>query len=222
MFARLAAAFVVLSIFAASAHAGVPALRGDSECSFPCGLPPIYGCRTIVAVSPPLTGCQYRFNQMGNLDTLTLNVTVRDAFQAPLPGTEVMIELVPDDGSTVLCGCAGLVQTELADAAGAVRFDFARLGGHGQIRVDVSLRPQPADPWFLFCNSIRPLFTSPDLNASCDPGNVPVATVVDLGLWAAGLPPGYEPTSDYNCDGTVNVIDLGLWATGTAPGTCAP
>ena len=222
MFPRVLVLALVMALFAASAHAGVPAPRGGSECSFPCGLPPVSGCRTVVTVSPPEASCQYRFNQMGSFDVLTLNVTVRDAFDAPQPGTEVQIELIPDDGSTVLCSCADLVQTEIADAVGATQFQFARIGGRGTIRVEVSLRDQPSDPWFLFCNSIAFPFTTPDLNASCDPGAVPVATVVDLGLWAGGLPPVYLLSSDYNCDGTVNVIDLGLWATGTVPGTCAP
>lgn len=221
---RLAPALAVSLLALASdpGVAGVPAPRGGSECSYPCGIPPVPGCRTVVTVSPPETGCQYRFNQMGNFDVLTLNVTVRDAFEAPLPGTEVRIELVPDDGATLLCACSSLEQIEVADAAGSARFEFARLGGRGQIRVEVSLREQPTDSWFLFCDSIRPMFTSPDLNASCDPGAAAVANVVDLGIWAGGLPPVYLLSSDYNCDGTVNVVDLGLWASGTVPDTCAP
>jgi hypothetical protein len=50
--------------------------------------------------------------------------------------------------------------------------------------------------------------TTSDLNGD---GKV---NVVDLGLWASGLPPGYNECSDYNCDGIVDVFDLAIWVGG--------
>ncbi|MCA9752119.1 MAG: hypothetical protein KC591_08010, partial [Gemmatimonadetes bacterium] len=58
-------------------------------------------------------------------------------------------------------------------------------------------------------------------NATCDPLE-PATTILDLGVWAQGLPPQpYVRTSDFNCDGTVNVIDLGGIGAGLIHG-CAP
>jgi hypothetical protein len=58
-------------------------------------------------------------------------------------------------------------------------------------------------------------FTSPDLNASCHTPPNSATNVIDLGIWAACLPPSSAcESSDYNCDCAVTVLDLGLFAGG--------
>ena len=56
-------------------------------------------------------------------------------------------------------------------------------------------------------------FTSPDLDASCET-SLTSTTVVDLGIWAAGLV-APASRSDYDCSGGLNTVtDLGVWAMG--------
>ena len=44
-------------------------------------------------------------------------------------------------------------------------------------------------------------------------------TIVDIGIWAGGLPPGYELDSDFNCsDFPIDVVDLGVLAGGLGKG----
>jgi hypothetical protein len=46
--------------------------------------------------------------------------------------------------------------------------------------------------------------------------------VLDLAIWAAGLPPTYRSASDYDCSGgSVDVVDLGVFAGGLVVG-CTP
>jgi hypothetical protein len=98
-----------------------------------------------------------------------------------------------------------------------VKFVFDRIGGRGGLDVCVTALYQ----WRhgLACVPID--FTSPDLDGSCDSSPASAVDVIDLGIWASGLPPGYAEPSDYDCSGAVDVLDLGIWAGGLGLG-CGP
>jgi hypothetical protein len=64
-------------------------------------------------------------------------------------------------------------------------------------------------------------FTSPDLDGSCDSHPASAVDVIDLGIWASGLPPGYAEPSDDDCSRAVDVLDLAVCAGGLGIG-CGP
>ena len=188
----LATLFVVMC--SAAAFAGVP----DPS-------------RSACSVSAPPTGCQYRFNASGGLDTLTLTVTLRDAFDAPVANCSTTVTL--DNASLVVCNCCPDQLTGSTNANGIVTFNINQLGGRGS--VDVNVTANCTGNIAICSNTIN--FTSPDLNASCEAGSS--TNVIDLGVFAGCLPPSpYCVESDYSCDGTVNVVDLGLFASGLNSG----
>lgn len=88
----------------------------------------------------------------------------------------------------------------------SVVFSPTAIGGRGALHLTVDAGAIPLATFDL-------PFTSPDLNASCVSDNG-ASNVVDLGIFAAGFPPGYNIYSDLNCSGLVNVVDLGIWASG--------
>lgn len=188
----LATLFVVMC--SAAAFAGVP----DPS-------------RSACSVSAAPTGCQYRFNAAGGLDTLTLTVTLRDAFDSPVANCSTTVTL--DNASAVVCNCCPDQLTGSTNANGIVTFNINQLGGRGS--VDLNVTANCTGNIAICSNTIN--FTTPDLNASCDAG---VSTnVIDLGVFANCLPPSpYCQESDFSCDGTVNVVDLGLLASGLTAG----
>lgn len=81
--------------------------------------------------------------------------------------------------------------------------------GHGELWLTLTTHCSGDINWF----TAEVPFTSSDLNASCEPDAA--TDVIDLGIWAACLPPGpYCVRTDLSCDGTVNVLDLGIFAGG--------
>lgn len=137
-----------------------------------------------------------------------VKVTMRDCFHQPRIGFAVKGTLAPATGASVVRSCepdpAGLT-----DSSGAVELVFRAIGGQGTAHVVLTLGfpgPIPHAPASLTFD-----FTSPDQDGSGDP-HAPV-TVVDLGMWAAGLG-AYRRASDFDCNGTVNINDLGIWAGG--------
>lgn len=163
-----------------------------------------------VGISEPGAPCQFRFHSNGSLDALVLTVTLRDAFSTPQADCEVSATLLPNETSEV-CSCHNLGTHGFTDARGALKFEFSELGGRGSLDLAVSVHC--AGDWEL--SRIPIMYTSADLDASCAAAAV---DVVDLGLWASGLPPDYRTESDYNCDGMVNILDLGIWAGGLGAG----
>jgi hypothetical protein len=156
------------------------------------------------------TACHYRFRADGGLDRLTVLVTVRDAFDVPVPDCSTSITLHPIAQTLSFCSCCPSTQGVRTDNEGVMSLVFDKLGGRGSLDVNVT------------CHCIGHIglgqfpidFTSPDLAASCAPVNV-----VSMGIWAQCLPPGpYCPASDYDCDGTVGVLDLAIWAGGLGAG----
>jgi hypothetical protein len=190
----LVLASLLVLVCSAAAFAGVPA-PDRSSCA-------ISGSQ--------LNPCQWRFRAQGDADQLTLCITLNDAFDTPVASCSTSATLT---GSPV-CDCEGLVRTGFTDAGGVVCFAYHCIGGRGTATINVTAHCVGdigiCSPSFEF--------TSPDLNGSCNntpgPGSGGNVDVVDIGIWAGGLPPAYLQASDYNCDGTVNVSDLGFLAGG--------
>jgi hypothetical protein len=173
--------------------------------------------RSGCALNAQPLACQWRFRADGGFDRLTLRVTVRDAFDAPVANCSTYCNL--GGASLVAAQCNGNRKGGLTNAGGVVNFVYRCIGGRGSVQLRVTA----------VCSGNVGLcsptinFTNPDQNASNEGPMLPGSTtVVDLGLWAAGLPPSpYLVTSDFNCDGLVSVIDLGLWASGLSKGCVA-
>jgi hypothetical protein len=117
---------------------------------------------------------------------------------------------------------------QTTDENGIANFVFRKIGGHGELNVLI----ETTCTGVMEIGSVTIPFTSPDLNGSNsgpNPSVIPPCVaapnsstdVVDLGIWAAGLPPSYEESSDYDCSGSVGVVDLGLFAGGLNVG-CTP
>lgn len=204
--------FVIVSVPAA-ATAGVPGPQRagcfppDVICPLLCG----------VALSGPANGCHYFFRADGGKDRLTVSVTLRDAFDAPVPGCSLGVTVHSTPQTAALCSCDPMRATAISGAGGEAQLVFSRIGGRGELAVEVTT----------YCSGSVALaswpvpFTSPDLDGSCDAGAS--TNVYDLGIWAAGLPPAYAVESDYNCDGIVNIFDLGDFAGGLySGGGCDP
>lgn len=192
---------VVLSV--ARADAGVREPAGDIPCE-----PTL---RSSWGLAPGPLSCQHRFRADGALDELRAILTLRDCFDTPLPGGTMKATLAAAPGSSVLCGCEPLEQIRNTDLDGVAHFSFRGLGGRGTVRVSLTLVFPATYPF----PDLSLDFTSPDQNGSCEPGGS--TTVIDLGIWAAGLSV-YRRESDFDCNGTVNVVDLGLWAGGLGRG----
>jgi hypothetical protein len=191
------------------AVAGILILASSSA---PAGTPDPH--RSVVGLSPPSAPCQYRFRADGAFP-LTLYITVRDAFDTPVPDLDVDVTAAPGAG-TVFCSCESLVQGGVTDGVGAVPLAFSRIGGHGTLDLAVTARPL-AGMLEIWTGSVE--FTTPDLNGSCEA--MSSTNIFDLGFWAGGLPPGYQIQSDYDCNGVVDVFDLGVLAGGLGLG-CSP
>lgn len=188
----LVLATLVVLACSAAAFAGVP----DPSRS---------GC---AVVGNPLP-CQFRFRADGALDKLTLKVTLRDAFDAPVANCSTYCNL---GGATLAANnCGGNRKGGLTNAGGVVNFIYRCIGGRGSVNLLVTA---VCSGNIGICSRTI-AFTNPDLDGSSQATNS--TTVADLGLWAAGLS-SYVQTSDFDCNGTVNVADLGLWASGLNKG----
>jgi hypothetical protein len=167
--------------------------------------------------------CQFRFRADGGLDCLTVCITLRDAFDTPVPNcsTNAGIGLVgpkPANGcwaaepGAAICACDsfGLNQGAFSDSTGVVQFVWKCIGGRGIAELCVTAHCVGVIE--MCCHTFH--FTSPDLDASCDAAGS-ATNVIDLGIWAACLPPSPPcESADYNCDCVVNVLDLGVFAGG--------
>ncbi len=150
--------------------------------------------------------CQYRFNATGGLDVLSVNLTLRDPFDTPVANCTTSATIIANTGP--FCACVD-VATGVSNASGVVTLTFSRIGGNGTL--DVCVTAQCSGGVAMGCSTIN--FTSPDLDGSCEVTGSATG-VIDLGIFAAGLPPGYNTNADYDCDLDVDVIDLGTFASG--------
>jgi len=150
--------------------------------------------------------CQFRFRADGGLDHLIVDVTFRDAFGLPVPDCAADITLAANEETLALCSCCPVTRSVASDADGALHVEFDHVGGRGSL--DVIVTVLCLAEYELFREAIA--FTSPNLTGSCA-----ALGILDLGLWAGGLPPAsYCRESDYDCDSVVDVLDLAVWAGG--------
>ena len=176
--------------------------------------------RSGIGLSAQGASCQYRFRVDGGLDRLTAKITLRDSFDVPVSGCATKATLQSSGGTTLaFCVCTGCnPQTASTALNGVVNLVFRKIGGRGNLTLTVTAT--------CFGNigiGTRTFnFTSPDLNGSCQNSPTSSTDVVDLGIWAGGLPPAYNVRSDYNCSGSpVDVVDLGVFAGGLGLGCVA-
>jgi hypothetical protein len=177
---------------------------------------------SFVTYSPPAVPCHYRFNGSGAMDVLVVDVQTLDSNAMPVPGTPVSFSLRPSSagGTLALCTCNPSPTVVSTNATGAATASFDRVGGRGTFVVVVEA--VGFGPPIVLDEMTVP-FTSPDLNGSCDAPPASATTVADLGVWASGLPPGYQRFSDYDCSGfPVNIVDLGIWAAFGLGVPCTP
>jgi hypothetical protein len=158
-------------------------------------------------LSEPAHGCQYVFDLVGAAEALVVSVTVRDAFDVPIAACSTSATLIPNGGTIAFCACSSARRAGYTDSTGAVEFVFDGIGGRGTLDVRVITHCYGDIP---ICGVEHIEFTSPDLDASCEP--LSAIDIIDLAIWAGGLPPAYSQYSDYNCSGTVDIIDLGVFA----------
>jgi hypothetical protein len=185
-------AAVLMGLTAGSAFAGLP-------CE---------GTSTVVATGngpcAPSGGAALCPN--GDMDVITVTVTVRDCYGAPLAGKNVVVWAYSDDD---FCYCPDgeptpyqLEDTKLAgptDAAGVVTVMFSKIGGCGDMKFYVTVDDIVLGPsdWITIA--------SPDNTSDC------AVNLVDFGNFAIDFN-GTNPCSDFNCDGSVNLVDFGNFA----------
>ncbi|GJM45138.1 MAG: hypothetical protein DHS20C21_19800 [Gemmatimonadota bacterium] len=167
--------------------------------------------RSGTGLSTPAAGCQYRFRANGGLDTMTLCVTLRDGFTAPVAACSTSATI--GSPSIIVGDCGGLTQTGFTDGAGVVYFYYQCVSGRGDATIDVVAHCSGD----IAIGSQTFTFTNSDMNASNEAGAS--TDVVDLGIWAGCYTPSpYCVASDFNCASGVDVVDLGLWAGGLGIG----
>jgi hypothetical protein len=161
--------------------------------------------------------CHFVFIADGTGDMMTMNITLRDAFDTPVASCSTSATIVFNDDagdavdSICLCG-ETLVKVGVTDANGIVALSWDRFGGYGNIDVNVTAHCTGD----IAIGTENRDFTTPDLDGSCEAVNS--TGVVDLGVWAGGLGSNFPP-SDYDCSGGINtVVDLGVWAGGLGKG----
>ena len=170
-----------------------------------------------VAITGQGSACQFRFRADGGLDQMTVSVTVRGPFGEPEAHCSTSVTLAPNPATLALCTCGPISQGAMPNSNGAFQLVFDRIGGRGSLNVCVTALCQGRIA--LACVPFD--FTSPDLDGSCPANPASAVDVIDLGIWANGLPPSYAEPSDYDCSGAVDVLDLATWAGGLGLG-CDP
>ena len=189
---------VLLLFVCGSAYAGIPD-PSRSGCEFS-------GTGTAT--------CHYAFSvDAATGDNLTIDVTLRDAFDSPVASCSTSAYLQANGSTAALCACEGIILTGFTNGSGVIQFVWNCIGGSGNL--DVAVTAHCTGNIEICDNNIE--FTSTDFDASCEGASS--TGVVDLGAWVACYPPSpYCTYSDYDCDGTVGVVDLGFWASGYGKG----
>ena len=188
----LVLATLVVLVCSAAAFAGVPD-------------PTRSGC----ALNAQPLACQWRFRNDGNLDKLTLKVTLRDSFDAPVAGCSTACNL--GGASLIAKSCGGDRKVVTTTAGGVANFVYRCIGGRGTVQLRVT---SLCGTGVIGICTKTITFNNPDLSGSRDTDNG-ACNVIDLGIWSGGLPPApYALASDFDCNGAVNVIDLGIFAGG--------
>ena len=170
--------------------------------------------RSSVVDSGASTACHYKFLTDGGGDLLTVNVTLRDAFDVVVASCSTSAELVPNVDTLAFADCCTQPQTGTTNGAGAVAFTFESVNGRGSI--DLVVTSHCVGDIVIATNSLE--FTSSDLNAGAT-SPVGVTNVFDLGILGPTLGSATPLTppdiyTNYNCDAAINVFDMGFLAGG--------
>lgn len=168
--------------------------------------------------------CHYFFREDGSADVLTCCVTLRDAFDTPVPACSTSFTMTPGVGTANWCKCTGgggaefvsYRTTDFSDSSGVIYFICDAMGGAGTLDLAITTHCAGAGNIEICTKTVN--FTSTDLDGSCQSGGSGSTDIFDLGLFANGLPPGYDVNADYNCDGVVDIFDLGDFAGGLGVG----
>jgi hypothetical protein len=155
------------------------------------------------------SSCHFRFTAAASLDTMTLKVTLRDAFFSPVASCSTSATVVNSGGAPFFCMCCPNPKTGTTDAGGVVNFYWEQIAGYGNVDIEVTAH---CTGNIAICTETITYTNAGDLNGSCETSNTST-NIIDLGIWATAITP-YQQYGDYNCDLTVNIIDLGIWATG--------
>jgi hypothetical protein len=178
--------------------------------------------RSICRITGNGAACQFRFRSDGGLDRLTAFITLRDAFDSPVPSCTSSATISfdgpkgPDgcwsgESGGAIMDCLGLKRGGFSGSDGALAFVWDRIGGRGIASLAVSVHC--AGSWEV-CHP-QFYYTSTDLDADGGTG------IIDLGIWAACLASGSQcMSSDYDCDCSVGVLDLGVFAGGLSIPDC--
>jgi hypothetical protein len=179
------------------------ALPGMAFAGLPCE-----GTSTVIATGngPCVVADGAALCPNGDMDVVTVTVTVRDCYGAPLSGKNVVVWAYSEED---FCYCPDgeptpyhLEDTKLAgptNAAGMVSVEFKKIGGCGDMKFYVTVDDIVLGPsnWIYI--------SSPDNTSDC------VVNLVDFGNFALAFN-GSDPCSDFNCDGSVNLVDFGTFA----------
>jgi hypothetical protein len=168
-----------------------------------------------VGVSGQGAACQFRFHLSGEAgydsDVLTVDVTLRDSFDLPVPDCSTSVTLAPvGPDSYNFCTCCGEIQTGFTDAMGIIQVSWDRIGGFGTLEVRVTSHGYGNVP----IDTRQLDYTSSDLTGTCDENSTPV-DIHDIALWARGLPPGEWIRSDWDCSGgPAAILDYAAFGSG--------
>lgn len=163
--------------------------------------------RSRIRWSDPRTVCGFFFTPAQTADYLTVFVTLRDAFDLAIPDCSTSVYVAPTAMTPAFCSCCPLPFGAVSDSMGVVGpfVIGSSIGGRGDL--DLAITAHCVGDIALASRTVQ--FTSPDLAGACTPPDI-----FSLGIWAGGLPPGYDVSSDYTCDGFVDVYDLAFFASG--------
>jgi len=159
---------------------------------------PCTGTSTIVATeNNPSCPAGGAFCPAGDLNTITVTVTVLDCYGTALSGKSVTLSPV---GAGLKFQAADSAKAVMTNLSGQASTTYSKIGGCGNLTFTglcqgVTLGPSNS----LYC-------ANPDNNGS---GTV---DGIDLGTFATHYGKN-QPCSDYNCSGLVDGVDLGTFAT---------
>jgi hypothetical protein len=173
-------------------------LPGGAACAVPCA-----GTSTVIATPDCGAYCP-----AGDMDMVTVTVTVRDCYGTPLPGLAVVVEpiigMYGDPPSPGHCFCPGEeAKTCITDASATCSVNFSDFGGcDGD---DCGLEFSAVCEGIELGPSNRIITASPDANADCQ------VNLIDFISFATMYITG-ECCGDYDCDGIIILTDFIVFA----------
>jgi hypothetical protein len=175
----------------ACAGVAVLAIAGAAFAGVPCT-----GTSTIAATGDGACAPGAAVCPLGDFDTITLSVTVKDCYGTALSGKTVDMYMDPTM-ATAFCFCPGEVTAKqgVTDVNGDVSATWQFFGGCGDMEFTAEVEGVTLGPTSTI------YIASPDNNADC------VVNLTDF-IGFAGVYFTTDDCSDYNCDNTVNLTDF--------------